>query len=304
MKDRLSRAESMLGATLTIAAVTLNFLAATSAGALWRDEANTVGLASLPTIRDIWANLQYDSFPAGWILFVRFLSATAGTMNDTAFRIVGLLIGLTLIGMLWANARAFKYSAPLVSLALVALNPSVIRWGDSLRAYGAGMVFATLIAVTIWRFLQQPTTRRFALAVLSAIIGVQILYYNAPVVLAVCVAGAWVAVYRRDYRLAASVVAIGAIAAFSLLIYIPVIHEAATWKSLVTIPAYDLSWFAFKLDEAISPAGGFATAAWLFGTLTAVWLCVRQIALKPIELRDYDREKIIFAIALLIAIAL
>jgi hypothetical protein len=304
MKDRLSRAESLLAAILSTAAIAHHFLAAISAGALWRDEANTVGLATLPRISDVWANLESDSFPVGWILFVRFLAFTAGAMNDTAFRITGLLIGLTLLAMLWINARAFKYGAPLMSLALIALNPSVIRWGDSLRAYGAGMAFAVLIGVMIWRFVEQSTGKRFLHAALAAILGVQVLYYNAPVVLSFCAAGACVAISRRDYRLVARVIAIGALAALSLLIYFPVIRAAATWNSLVTIPTYDFSWFAFKLDEAISPAGGFATATWVFVTLTAAWLCVRQVVLKPSALSDRERDKVVFAFAALLAIAM
>ena len=57
------RLEAAVAAILTVAAVWLNYVAAVSGGALWRDEANTVGLArfsqhsslaipcSLPTAR-------------------------------------------------------------------------------------------------------------------------------------------------------------------------------------------------------------------------------------------------------------
>jgi hypothetical protein len=304
MNDRLSRAETSLAVLLTAAAVALHCIAALSAGALWRDEANTVGLATLPGIREIWNNLQYDSFPAGWILFVRFLAGAAGAMNDPAFRTAGLVIGLTLLGMLWINARVFNYRTPLISLALFALNPSVVRWGDSLRAYGAGMALSILIGITGWRLLEKADTKRFVLAALSAIAGVQVLYYNAPVVLAFCTAGFLCAIAARNYRLAVGVILVGALAAFSLLVYVPVVRGAATWNPLVTIPNYDLSWFSEKLSDAISPAGGWAKAAWMFMTLTAIWLFVRQVVLKPVELLDEDRRKIAFAITALIVVSL
>jgi hypothetical protein len=38
-------------------------LTAMHAGPLWRDETNTFNLAHMPSLRDIWHNLQFDSFP-------------------------------------------------------------------------------------------------------------------------------------------------------------------------------------------------------------------------------------------------
>jgi hypothetical protein len=304
MNDRLSRAETSLAVLFTAAAIAFHCVSALSAGGLWRDEANTVGLATLPVIQDVWSNLQYDSFPVGWILFVRVLARVVGAMNDPAFRAAGMVIGLILLGMLWLNARAFKYRTPLISLALFALNPSVIRWGDSLRAYGAGMALAILIGITIWRFVERPDTKRFVLAAISAIAGVQVLYYNAPVVLAFCTAGFAVAILARNYRLSLGVILVGALAALSLLAYVPVVRSAATWNPLVTIPNYDHSWFFEKLSDAIAPAGGWATTTWLFVTLTAIWLFVRQVVLKPLELSVQDRRKIEFAVIALIVISL
>jgi hypothetical protein len=37
-------------------------LTAMHAGPLWRDETNTFNLAHMPSLRDIWHNLQFDSF--------------------------------------------------------------------------------------------------------------------------------------------------------------------------------------------------------------------------------------------------
>ena len=46
-------------------------LTAMHAGPLWRDETNTFNLAHMPSLRDIWHNLQFDSFPLLWPLLVR-----------------------------------------------------------------------------------------------------------------------------------------------------------------------------------------------------------------------------------------
>src|SRR6266516_4425416 len=45
-------------------------LTAMNAGPLWRDETNTFNLAHMPSFRDIWNNLQFESFPLPWPLVV------------------------------------------------------------------------------------------------------------------------------------------------------------------------------------------------------------------------------------------
>src|SRR5438105_12239912 len=103
---------------LTFLIVCLHLMAATSAGALWRDEANTVAIATLPRISDVWKNLQHDSFPVLWFLIVRAYASLVGPMNDPAFRALGFVIGLAITAALWFNARTFRHSVPLLSLAL------------------------------------------------------------------------------------------------------------------------------------------------------------------------------------------
>lgn len=136
----LKRAEATAAALLTIEAIWLRYLAATASGALWRDEANTVALITFPSLSDVWKNLQFDSFPMLWLLVLRGFSAAVGPMNDHAFRSLGFMIGLAMVGALWFYARTLRQSYPLISLALFAMSPSVIIWGDSLRGYGFGIV--------------------------------------------------------------------------------------------------------------------------------------------------------------------
>jgi len=162
----LRKAEGALAALITLVAVWLRYVAAASGGPLWRDEANTVGLATMPTLRDVWTNLQYDSFPMLWLLIVRALSSLAGPMNDQAFRAFGFFVGIGLVGVLWFYARSFRQAYPLLSLALFAMSPAVIVWGDSLRAYGFGIVLILLAAALLLAFW--PAAQRLpALAALG-----------------------------------------------------------------------------------------------------------------------------------------
>src|SRR5438094_2001379 len=69
-------------------------LTAMNAGPLWRDETNTFNLAHMPSLRDIWNNLQFESFPLLWPLVVRGCGMFGLADSDMGIRILGLGVGL------------------------------------------------------------------------------------------------------------------------------------------------------------------------------------------------------------------
>lgn len=304
MKSRLSIAEAATAVLLTLAAIWLRVLAAVSAGALWRDEANTVALATLPSITDVWSRLEFDSVPLLWLLIVRWVSAAAGPMNDIAFRWLGLVIGVGVVASLWWYARVFRYSFPLVSLALLALSPSVVVWGDSMRGLGAGILFVIVTGLLLWRFLERPTFLRFAFAALAAAGSVQTLFYNTVFVLAFCVGAIAVCIDRRDWRTGGGAVAVGGVAALSLIPYAIMIRAAASWKMLVQIPDYNFLRFVAKLYEALRPGGPWAPLIWAELLIVALFAAAFAIRRRS-ELghSSAKREVTLFsAVTLLVAV--
>src|SRR5687768_14928693 len=164
-------------------------MAVTSAGALWRDEAGTVGLATMPAIGDVWKYLQHEAPPILWPLLLREFITLVGPMNDPAFRLLGFCVGMGVVAALWLYAWTFRHSFPLLSLALLAMSPSLIVWGDSIRAYGFGILLILLVGVLLWRFLEKPGAWRFAAVAVAAIASVQTLFYNSVLLLAFCAGG-------------------------------------------------------------------------------------------------------------------
>ena len=79
----------------------------------------------------------------------------------------------------WVASRTMDQGLPLLSLAFAGLNFTVIRYGDSIRAYGLATVFILLTMSLIWRFIEAPTMRRGLLAGMAAVLSVQTLYQNA-----------------------------------------------------------------------------------------------------------------------------
>ena len=251
-----------MAALLTLAAIWLHFVAARSLGGLWRDEANTVGLSTMPTLRDIAGNLQFDSFPIFWLVLMRQFSSIAGPTNDPAFRALGFAVGVGVIGMLWLNARTLGHSFPLFSVVLLGLSPSVIIWGDSMRAYGMGILLILLTAALMWRCIEGPSAGRFFALGAAAVASVQTLFYNSVLLLALSVGALVVCAIDRAWKTARLIMLVGFVSAVSVLAYVPVIRAASGWNVLVRMPDYTLDWFWQKLEEAVAPAGSWAIDLW------------------------------------------
>ncbi len=238
-----------IGFVLTLASVYLHLVQRANAGGLWRDEATSVRMANLPSLDALWRYVEFDSYPPLFHLLLRGWAAVFGT-GDTAYRSLGLLIGLAVLGACWHAARTFGTRAPLLALALLALNPGMVRYGDSLRAYGLGCALAVLTLCAVWRVaaLERLHGWRLARAALLGVLSVQCLYHNAALLLASCLGGAVVALWRRRPAGAAVVLAVGVPAALSLLPYLPVIHRARAWSVLIRFPV-TLEWLWHKVCD-------------------------------------------------------
>lgn len=301
MNDRLRKVEALAAGLITVIVVWLHVLAAVSAGALWRDEANTVGLVTLPSTGDVWNNLQYDSFPLLWLLILRVFTTVFGPMNDIALRVLGLFVGVGIVAVLWVNARVFRHSFPLVSLALLAMSPSLIIWGDSVRAYGFGILLILLTCSLIWRFVQSPTAGRAVAFAVAALASVHTLYYNSVILLALCVAAVVVCVRRRDWKTAGKVVMIGVIAAVSMTPYVGTIKSAASWNAVVQLPDYTLALFGFKLQETLKPGGYWALTIWIEILVLTIIAAVNKLRTRARQAWSEEEDvTLFFFVALLI----
>jgi predicted membrane-bound mannosyltransferase len=215
---RIARILAVVG---TVVAIYLHILFGMNAGALWRDEVNSLEVATMRTFAEMWANLSFDSFPALFFVILRLFAGVPASVSDGSLRIFGAAIGLLILVAVWLNARWLRLGFPLITLALIGFNPMVIRYGDSIRAYGLGILFALLTIGAIWRLIESFTLRHAVIAVVIAVLSVQSLYYNAVLLFALCLAAATVTLRRRQIVQTLTVFAIGAVAAAGEM------HEAA-----------------------------------------------------------------------------
>jgi hypothetical protein len=271
--------EWIIGALITAAAVYLHWVNFRSAAALWRDEAGVVRIATLPTMSEVWSNLGHESCPILFPALLRVWSFIVGG-SDVALRAFGFIVGLLALGALWLNSWFFHRSAPLIALGLLAVNPSLVRWGDSLRAYGVASVLMLVTLAMVWRFARAPNLKRWLAAALLAAISVQCLFQNSFLVLAVCAAAAAVSLRRQNFKSALAALAIGMPAAISLLPYRAIIREAQDWSVLSQIgflPA--LIWT--NLSDAMSPTVPWLRWLWITLALVAIARCVKGIRVMP-----------------------
>jgi len=227
--SRLQKAGWITALALTLVAVLLHLFSFTVAGALWRDEIGLVNISQLPSWKEVFWGLMHDHCPVVFPAVMRTWAALGLAHNDTCWRVLGLCVGLCLLASFWAASRMMGKGLPLLSLALAAVNPVVIRYGDSMRGYALGMVFILLTMGLIWRFIEVPNVRRGLLAGLAAVVSVQTLYQNAFFLLAIGIGGIAVSFRQRQPAKAFGVLGIGLVAALSLVPYVGPIRQAQSW---------------------------------------------------------------------------
>jgi hypothetical protein len=239
--------------TAIIAGFHFNFLA--HAGGFWRDEVNLINLAHSPSL----AAMKQDSFPVLMPLLVRGWSVLGLGNGDLTLRLLGMLIGLCIPAALWLAAWTARRSPPLLTLALLGFNSTLIVFGDSLRAYGLGCLLIMLTAVTAVGLLRQPSWWRTATLALLATLSVQTLFHNAILVGAICF-GAWAICWRKkNGRVAAQIFLAGLAAALSLLPYVA--GFIADQSSAAVLRTGLKSW---RFLAAFQDALGFPLAQYLY----------------------------------------
>ncbi len=262
---------------LTALIVALHGTGLSHAGGLWRDEANTMSVATLPSLGQLWHTLKFEAFPLLPFVALRGWAAMVGADNDFGLRVFGFLAGVSVLGALWFNARVILRTPPFWSLVLIGFNVVLIRSGDSLRAYGLGMLFILLTFGAIWRVVESATPGRIVVAMLAGILSVQTLYSNAFLLAAIGGAGALVYAADRVWKKSALMLALGIPAALSLLPYLGIIRQTALIDRPVRMP---FSWATAwpMLSSALGSPAPFLVWLWLglgaIGFLGGLYLLV------------------------------
>lgn len=296
----LSQTNWALALAATAAAILLHLIFLTHAGGLWRDEAGVVRLATLPTFGETWKYLGHESCPLVFPTAIHIWSAIGLGGADFVLRIYGFLVGLLILGAVWFNGWALTRSVPLISLGLLAVNVAVVRWGDSLRAYGTGSVLMLLTMALMWRFVASPNRNRWLLAALAAFFSAQCLFQNAFLLLAVCIAGSAVCLQRKDIKNLVAVLAIGLCAAISMIPYFRIIRGAEDW-SVVSETGLMPGIVWQNLSEALAGAAPWFKWLWIGLAIGAVFQWAKIIGRREPVQENTNTGVVLYAATALIA---
>ena len=237
-----------------------------SAGALWRDEANSVLQAQLPAVKDIWITLQYDSFPVFYPMFLRWWIGFSWTSCDLGLRLLGALVGLVFLASVWVVPRILGSRIPIILVFLLSASPLFISEVQSVRPYGVGMLGLLWLFGCLGRYLLSPAAVWLWLASIASVITVQSSYANALFVGCLSVSASSSALLQRRRGSAVLILIPGFVAALSLIPYVNTLQRAGSWVAMVH---YQVDWKLFweGLLCAFSPA---FPMVWIALTVSAI----------------------------------
>src|ERR1044071_7317660 len=242
-----------------------------NAGPLWRDETNSINVAQMPSLKEFWNNLIFESFPPLWLLLFRGLSFLGMAGSDAGIRMIALFVGLAFLGSLWLCARWTTGRPPTIGLALLGSLPAIVWTLSANRAYGLAICLLLLTFGATLRMLESPSRSRIISATIFALLFVHCVYYDLVFLAAILAGAALVVARRREWKLIALLIGIGGVAGLSLTIYLPTIHKTSIYTQLVQVPFFSFSTIWEKFGEAVSlqssahwgPSGGPEIWLWL-----------------------------------------
>ncbi|MEI8288983.1 MAG: glycosyltransferase family 39 protein [Verrucomicrobiota bacterium] len=299
IRRKLSSFELAVAVVFSVAAMVLQWVSWQHVGPLWRDEICVVNIATLPTLGMVWEAMPHDHCPMLFLLLVRGWTAVGMGNSDLDLRVLGLVCGFVLLAALWLAGRKLGKRMPLISLSLAGLNFTVIRYGDSIRAYGLATALIILTLSLVWCCLEAPNRRRWLLAGVFAVLSVQTLYQNAFLLLAICLGGMAVCVRRRLWRRACGVLSLGLTAAVSLLPYaVPLRHAQSWW--LLSKAGINFNGFLSRISEAT----GMLIGVWAVLILFAVLLGIGCVFIKTASDDKPERIDLLLFASLSLALGL
>ena len=254
----------------TIFAAALLVLTAIYAGPLWRDEINTLNVAQMSSLKELWNSMPFESFPPLWPLLLRGCGFLGLAGSDPGIRLLGLYVGLLFLVSLWVCSRWMGCRAPILSIALLGCLPAFVFIVGANRAYGLASCLLVLSFGTIWRLLEFPSRSRVLLAGFICFLFAHCVYYDGVFLGAMLAGGAMVAIRRRQWKTLVALMGIGTVSAASLAIYLPIIRRGSAYVSMMQLPSFNYATLWNRFGEATAAR----SSAQLGASGPEIWLWI------------------------------
>jgi hypothetical protein len=235
----------------TAFAAILLVLTAMHAGPLWRDEVNSLNVAQMPSLKELWGNMSFESFPPLWPLLLRAWDFL-GMASDAGIRVLGLYVGLFFLASLWLCSRWIGGRAPTLSVALLGSLPVFIFIVGANRAYGLASCLLVLSFGMIWRMIEFPSRSRILWTGLICVLFAHCVYYDAVFLVAMLSGAAVVVIRRRQWKTLGALMGIGTVAGASMAIYLPIIHRGSAYVRMNQEPSFNSLILWYKFGDAVT----------------------------------------------------
>ena len=245
------------------AAAVATFLAARFwmyAGALWRDEVDTVNLSRLPAAT-LWSWLDRISLPPAYPMLLGLWSSRDFGNDDGALRTLGLVTALATFAALWLVGQRVTGRPPALALALYGTNAVAVHTSASLTVYAPGVLLVVLAFGAVWALASTPSARTLVVACVTAVLAVQLQYQNVMPVGAIAVAGAAASAVAGWRRASLLPLVVLAFAALSLAPYRAIVERSMVWRVVSRNPVDTTSPLS-RLAEVLSAGSMPSLIVW------------------------------------------
>ncbi len=292
-RPRVETAAALIG---TAFSAILLVLTAMNAGPLWRDEINTLSMAQMPSLKDLWNNLPFESFPPLWPLLLRGCGILGLPDSDAGIRVLGLGVGLLFLVVLWLCSRWMGSRTPILSIALLGSLPAFIFIVGANRAYGLANCLLVLSFGMIWRMVEFPSKSRVLWCGFICLLFAHCVYYDIVFLCAMLCGAAIVVIQRRQWRTLAALAGIGAACGASLVIYLPIIHRGSVYLPMNQDPDFNFATLWNRLGLALTarssaqPEGAVGPEIWIWVVLLMYGLVAALVAQRAWEHQKQNQE--------------
>jgi len=291
----IQRIEWIVAIALSVLVLFLLLVRASHAGALWRDEAESVQSARMP-FGEMVRHIQFTSFPIVFPLCLRGYTTLFGS-GDPSLRCFGLAVGILMLAAAWLISAGLSRQPPLLFPAIVGLNANFLIVGASLRGYGLGSALVLAAFGFTVMMLRSRTRRSSALTFVVCLISMQSLFFNGPLIAAIVIAVGSVLLIRGEFKWMWRLIGIATVCGLSYAGYfLQFYFQGSSWAKIQQAPfSFELLWQKFV--AAWGETSTNIPTLWLVVVLASLLGAVWRLA-AGVHVQSQRRDLVLFAVFL------
>lgn len=276
-------------------------------GGLWRDEVSTANFASMRTPSELLEGMSFNTLPIALPLALFSAGKVFGpwVTSESILRPICFLVGIA-TPMLWSvfPVRSRRIDT-FVLVLLQGASVTIAQWGDTLRAYGLGVLALNLLFFSLLRLAFKDDRVNRSLVSLFFLLAIHSCYQAWPLSVILMLAFAAFFLFSdggyRRWHTAAFLLGVVMIGGLTLAPYRGLLARIAEVHKIVRVPELDAFGVMFRFVASLIQSEVVFVAAALV-LLGSAALSGLRMAQEPVpELRNKSRPKATNSVLLSVA---